>query len=105
MHNVIALTPEMSKILLQHEAKNGSDIIASSPWVQGSCEGPHRIVLRETDRDYICHMQAINIPDKIVYFSSGGYYPKTRFDPAGVFGRAWLLFEARCHSHLGIMEG
>jgi hypothetical protein len=102
MRNIIMLTPEMNRILSQHEAKKGSDVVASSPWVQGDCEMPHRIVLRETSVDWICHEQVINIHDQIVYFSSGGYYPKSVINPEGVFTMAWLLFEGRCHRHLGL---
>lgn len=49
-------------------------ILAAGPWIRGECELPHRVVLRETDREYVIHNQYIS-PEGI-HFSDGNYFPK-----------------------------
>lgn len=81
-------------------------IIAASPMVQGSCECPHRIVIRDLGTQYVFHMQIFDGVQK-PYFHQGNYFVKTNDSapvahPPGAEGlcKAWARFEARVRRSL-----
>ncbi len=76
-------------------------IIASSPMVQGSCECPHRIVIRDLGDQYVVHMQIFDGVQK-PYFYQGDYFTKTNDSApiahppdAEALCKAWARFEER----------
>ena len=83
-------------------------IIAASPMVQGSCECPHRIVIRDLGDKYVVHMQIFDGTQK-PYFYQGDYFTKTNDSapiahPPGAEGlcKAWARFEERVRRALQI---
>ncbi len=56
--------------------KDEDRIIASSPMVQGSCECPHRIVIRDRGDKYVVHTQVFDGMQKPL-FHQGDYFVKT----------------------------
>jgi hypothetical protein len=65
--------------------------IAASPMVQGPCEVPHRIVLRDQGDQFVVHMQCFDGVQKS-YFHQGDYYRKC----GGLeLTLAWSRFEQR----------
>jgi hypothetical protein len=102
VQNVIMANTYMDVAMSKFVKWHGDDVIATSPWVQGDCEMPHRVVLRDTKNAVICHLQVINIPDGLVYFASGFYYLKYANRAPSPFVAAWAIFERRCRRHLGI---
>ena len=97
---MIDLTPEMQATFARWAERHASDIIASSPWVQGNCEQPHRIVLRDLGDDWVVHTQGIDVHNRSVYFMWGSYRPKQSGDKGVAL--LWNNFEERCRKHLGI---
>lgn len=57
-------------------------IIASSPLVAGSCECPHRVVLRDIGREYVVHTQVVPADGSGSTFFHGGHYFSKRHDGA-----------------------
>ena len=102
MRNVIELTSPMRGAVSNHGRNHGDDIIASSPWVQGNHEQPHRIVLRDTASDWIVHTQVIDPENNTAFFVWGAYHHKSGTDLSAVFARAWARFESRARSHMGL---
>jgi hypothetical protein len=79
-----------------------TDIIASSPWVQGNGDLPHRIVMRDLGAVWVVHTQCINVVGGSVSYCWGHYEPKSG-DPRG-FAMLWATFEERCRTHLGLKD-
>ena len=86
--------------------KDEDRIIASSPMVQGSCECPHRIVIRDLGNKYVVHTQICDGVQK-PYFHQGDYFPKTNDSapvahPPGAEAlcKAWARFEERARRSL-----
>jgi hypothetical protein len=82
------------------------DIIASSPMVQGSCECPHRIVIRDLGDKYVVHTQVCDGVRK-PYFHQGDYFTKTNDSApiahppsAEALCKAWARFEERARRSL-----
>jgi hypothetical protein len=87
-------------------AKDEDSIIASSPMVQGSCECPHRIVIRDLGDKYVVHTQIFDGVQK-PYFDQGDYFTKTNDSapiahPPGAEAlcKAWARFEERARRSL-----
>jgi hypothetical protein len=81
-------------------------IIAASPMVQGSCECPHRIVIRDLGTQYVVHTQVFDGVQK-PWFHQGDYFTKTNDSapiahPPGAEGlcKAWARFEERVRRSL-----
>jgi hypothetical protein len=81
-------------------------IIAASPMVQGSCESPHRIVIRDLGDQYVVHTQVVDGTQK-PWFHQGDYFVKTNDSapiahPPGAEGlrKAWARFEERVRRSL-----
>jgi hypothetical protein len=79
-------------------------IIAASPMVQGSCESPHRIVIRDlgVSTSSTCKFDGVQKP----YFHQGDYFVKTNdshrspIRPPRRLCKAWARFEgAACSRH------
>jgi hypothetical protein len=102
MRNIIDLTRRMSETLSLYALRHANDIIASSPWVQGNGDMPHRIVMRDLSDDWVVHTQVIDVHNNNVSFMWGSYTPK-RCGDAG-FATLWETFEGRCRRHLGIVD-
>ena len=66
----------MQKIQWSEMTAVDKTIIAASPMVQGSCECPHRIVIRDLGDQYVVHMQIFDGVQK-PYFHQGDYFVKT----------------------------
>ena len=66
----------MQKIQWSEMTAVDKTIIAASPMVQGSCESPHRIVIRDLGDQYVVHMQIFDGVQK-PYFYQGDYFVKT----------------------------
>jgi hypothetical protein len=86
--------------------KDEDRIIASSPMVQGSCECPHRIVIRDLGNAYVVHMQIFDGAQK-PYFHHGDYFTKTNDSApiahppsAEALCKAWARFEERARRSL-----
>lgn len=85
-----------------------TDIIATSPWVRGHGELPHRIVLRDDGNTFIIHTQVADMAcgqATKAYFEGGSYFRYGRSrqparDEALAF--AWKRFETRSRVHLGL---
>jgi hypothetical protein len=77
---------------------NKDGIIAASPMVQGNCEAPHRIVIRDLGHQYVVHTQIFDGAQK-PYFHQGDYVPKLEgsqaMPPAEALVKAWARFEER----------
>jgi hypothetical protein len=91
----------MQKIQWSEMTAVDKTIIAASPMVQGSCESPHRIVIRDLGDQYVVHMQIFDDAQK-PYFDQGDYFTKTKDSapiahPPGALGlcKAWARFEER----------
>ncbi len=86
--------------------KDEDRIIAASPMVQGSCECPHRIVIRYLGDKYVVHTQIVDGIQK-PYFHQGVYFTKTN-DSAPVAHppaaespcKSWARFEERARRSL-----
>jgi hypothetical protein len=82
-------------------------IIAASPMVQGSCESPHRIVIRDLGDQYVVHTQIHDGVQK-PYFHQGDYFVKTNDSapvanpPAEALCKAWARFEERTRRSLSM---
>ena len=80
-------------------------IIAASPMVQGPCECPHRIVIRDLGDQYVVHTQIFDGVQK-PYFHQGDYFVKTNdsapvaHPPADALCKAWARFEERVRRSL-----
>jgi hypothetical protein len=81
-------------------------IIAASPMVQGLCECPHRIVIRDLGDQYVVHMQIFDGVQE-PYFYQGDYFTKTNdsapigHPPAAeALCKAWARFEERARRSL-----
>lgn len=79
------------------ESDDGT-IIASSPWVRGEGEVPHRVVLRLMNGSYAVHCQAIS--GDVPYYYWGSYLPTS--NEKDFIGEAWAIFDSRSRSHLDI---
>jgi hypothetical protein len=91
----------MKKIHWPEMAAVDKTIIAASPIVQGSCECPHRIVIRDLGNQYVVQMQIFDGVQK-PYFYQGDYFTKTldsapvAYPPAAeALCKAWARFEER----------
>ena len=91
----------MTKIEWSPVQAHDPTIIASSPMVQGLCECPHRIVIRDLGDQYVVHMQIFDGVQK-PYFYQGDYFVKTNDSapvayPPSAEGlcKAWARFEER----------
>ena len=90
----------MPKIQWSEMTAVDKTIIAASPMVQGSCECPHRIVIRDLGDQYVVHMQIFDGAQK-PYFHQGDYFVKTNdsapiaHPPAEALCKAWARFEER----------
>ena len=78
--------------------------------VQGSCECPHRIVIRDLGNQYVVHTQIFDGVQK-PYFHQGDYFAKTNDSapiahPPGAEGlcKAWARFEERLDAHLQMRQ-
>jgi hypothetical protein len=96
----------MPKIQWSEMTAVDQTIIAASPMVQGSCECPHRIVIRDLGTQYVVHMQIFDGEQK-PWFHQGDYFTKTNDSapiahPPGAEGlcRAWARFEERVRRSL-----
>jgi hypothetical protein len=84
----------------RHEARSGCDVIAASPWLKGPCEMANRIVLRDTESDYVVHMQVCPVagdesegqPVGKPFFTSGNYLHKSN---SLALQSAWAKFCSR----------
>ena len=91
----------MKKIHWPEMAAVDKTVIAASPMVKGSCEVPHRIVIRDLGDKYFVHMQIFDGAQK-PYFHQGDYFTKTN-DSAPIAHapaaeapcKAWARFEER----------
>jgi hypothetical protein len=100
----------MQKIQWSEMTAVDKTIIAASPMVQGSCESPHRIVIRDLGDQYVVHTQIVDGVQK-PYFHQGDYFVKTNDSaliahPPGVEGlcKAWARFEERVRRSLQMPE-
>jgi hypothetical protein len=91
----------MKKIHWPEMAAVDKTVIAASPMVKGSCEVPHRIVIRDLGDKYVVHMQIFDGAQK-PYFHQGDYFVKTNdsapiaHPPAAeALCKAWARFEER----------
>jgi hypothetical protein len=95
----------MQKIQWSEMTAVDKTIIAASPMVQGSCESPHRIVIRDLGDKYVVHMQIFDGVQK-PYFDQGDYFVKTNDSapvanpPAKALSKAWARFEERVRRSL-----
>jgi hypothetical protein len=96
----------MQKIQWSEMTAVDKTIIAASPMVQGSCESPHRIVIRDLGDKYVVHMQIFDGVQK-PYFDQGDYFTKTNdsapiaHPPAAeALCKAWARFEERARRSL-----
>jgi hypothetical protein len=96
----------MQKIQWSEMTAVDKTIIAASPMVQGSCESPHRIVIRDLGDQYVVHTQIVDGVQK-PYFHQGDYFVKTNDSaliahPPGVerLCKAWAQFEERVRRSL-----
>ncbi len=67
----------MPKIQWSEMMAIDKSIIAASPMVQGSCECPHRIVIRDLGDKYVVHTQLFDGVQR-PHFHAGDYFVKTR---------------------------
>ena len=90
----------MPKIQWSEMTAIDKSVIAASPMVQGSCEVPHRIVIRELGNQYVVHMQIFD-GVQAPYFYAGDYFVKTNdsapiaHPPAEALCKAWARFDER----------
>jgi hypothetical protein len=96
----------MPKIQWSEMTAVDKTIIAASPMVQGSCECPHRIVIRDLGNQYVVHTQVFDGVQK-PWFHQGDYFTKTNDSapiahPPGAEGlcKAWGRFEERVRRSL-----
>ena len=80
--------------------KDEDRIVASSPMVQGSCECPHRIVIRNLEQKFVVHTQIFD--GEKTFFHHGDYF-STRGD-ADALKKAWERFEVRSRVTLQMVD-
>ena len=91
-----------SRALNHGDSDPGGTIVAAAPWIKGSGEVPHRIVLRDLGRALVVHSQIVSVEHGYAFFEHGSYYEK-HFDKARI--RAWTRFEERARNALGLGLG
>ena len=78
-------------------------IVATGPWIKGSNELPHRIVLREGRDELIVHLQVIDVELGHAFFTHGNYYTcPLSVDKGQPLTAAWTRFEDRVRRGLDI---
>ena len=95
-----ALT-EPETLALSNPRTYGNDIVAAGPWVRGSCELAHRVVLRVERSTFVVHLQVIDVDLGHAFYTHGNYYPcPLEINHGDSLTDAWTRFEDRVRRSL-----
>jgi hypothetical protein len=100
------LTRREKETLALNSLTSGKDIIATSPWVSELGSYPYRIVLRDTEADFIVHTQSVDTGALCVSLFWGDYFHKfhtSGSDLDAVFAKAWAKFVERANRSLDVI--